>query len=130
MRHHDWVARLWRTVREHERTPFGYGPGEHWCGLFAARCVDAVTGSNWAAEFEGLTRRDAARILLTEGGIEGAVTRRLGSPVEGRATSRGDVCLIGPRRLGVSAGTSVWVLTHDRVEARPLSLVRKHWKVN
>ncbi len=130
MRRPDWLARLWRTVREHERTPFGYGPGQHWCGLFAARCVDAVIDSNWAVEFDGLTRREAARILLTQGGIEGAVSRRLGPAVDGRATSRGDVCLVGPRRLGVSAGTSVWVLTHDRVEARPLSIVRKHWKVN
>ena len=130
MRRPDWVARLWQTVREHERTPFGYGPGRHWCGLFAARCVDAVTGSSWAAEFDGLTRRQAAEILLRQGGIEGAVSLRLGPAVEGRTATRGDVCLVGPRRLGVCAGSSVWVLTHDRVEARPLSIVRKHWKVN
>jgi hypothetical protein len=129
MRRRDWVARLWRTVRAYERTPFGYGPGRHWCGLFAARCVDSITGSRWAAEFVGLTRRQAAQILLEHGGIEGAVSRRLGPAVEGRP-DRGDVCLVGPRRLGVSAGSTVWVLTHDRVEARPLSVVRKHWKVH
>lgn len=128
MRRADWVARLRETVRRHEREPFGYGPGFQPCALFAARCVDAITGSSWAPEFEGLTRREAARILLTEGGIEGAVSRRLGPVTEGRAASRGDVCLVGPRRLGISAGATVWV-SHDRIEARPLSIVLKHWKV-
>jgi hypothetical protein len=127
MRRPDWLARLRQTVQAHERAPFTWA---NHCGLFTARCVDAVTGSSWAPELEQIhTRRDAAAFLKREGGIAAAVTRRLGPPTPGRAARRGDICQVGVRAIGTCTGATVRAFTKDGLDVLPLARVSQHWRV-
>lgn len=127
MRHPDALARLRQTVRDHERAPFSWA---NHCGLFAARCVDAMTGSTWSDELGQIhTRREAADFLKREGGIAAAVTRRLGPPTSGRSASRGDICQIGIRAIGVCMGATVRAFTRDGLDVLPLARVQQFWRV-
>lgn len=130
MRRQDWVARLREAVREGRRAPFSYGRAD--CCRFAARCVDAVTGSSILAELEALyqDRRGAARTLILEGGLSAAVTRRLGLPVESSSARRGDICQVGGKALGVCWGGAVLAVSASGLTALPLSSVRRHWRVD
>lgn len=130
MRHADWVARLRETVDAYRAEPFSWG--RHNCGLFPARCVDAITGSDFAREFQFATARAALAFVKDSGGIEAAVTARLGKPTEGRCARRGDVCLVDVvdgDGLGICYGPEVLVASDDGLESYALARVRKHWRV-
>lgn len=128
MRKEEWDARLNETLREYERSPFSWRDN---CGLFAARCVDAMTGSYWAEELEQLLgdARAAVRFLRNEGGLEAAVTRRLGLPIVGRCPPRGSVCELPGRALGICTGRHVRVTGTDGLHSRELGLVLRYWPV-
>lgn len=130
MRRPDWVARLWETVQAHEGVPFEYGI--HDCSLFAARCVDAMTDSAWADSLDYHDKRGAVRFLKKEGGLESAVSRRLGAPIKGRAARRGDICFIeveDGNGLGVCLGSSIAVAAEDGITFYPLARAYQHWRV-
>lgn len=130
MRYVDWVARLRETVDAYRAEPFSWG--RHNCGLFSARCVDAITGSDWAKEFQFDSPAAALRFVKESGGIEAAVTARLGEPVPNRCARRGDVCLVDVEDgdgLGVCYGADVLVASDDGLESYALARVRKHWRV-
>lgn len=130
MRHQAWLARLRETVDSYRAEPFSWG--RHNCGLFAARCVDACTGSSWAAEFEFSSPREALQFVKDEGGIEAAVTARLGEPFHNYFARRGDVCLVDVvdgDGLGVCYGPEILVPSDDGLESYPLRRARKHWRV-
>ena len=130
MRRPDWVSRLWGTARTYQNAPFSYR--KHYCGLFAARCVDGITGSDWERELTLRGKRDAEALLSREGGIEQAVTNRLGNPVDGHGARRGDVCLVdveGGKGLGVCMGTTIAVAAEKGLEFYPLDSAHKHWRV-
>ncbi len=133
MRRPDWVARLRQVVEVWQTASFQYGSAD--CGRFAAACVDAVTGSDLLAELAAQysDERTAVRFLAREGGIEAAVSRRLGPPSPPNALPRrGDVCLVPGHdglSLGVSIGTTVAALNENGLEFAPLSEVVTHWRV-
>lgn len=127
MRLPDWVARLWETVHQHERQQFFVG--RHDCALFAGRCVDAMTGANFCDGFGYGDKRSAIRVLRESGGLEAAVSKRLGAPIDGHASRRGDVCLIDKRTLGVCLGATVAVCADDGLTYLPIARVRKHWRI-
>ena len=132
MRRPDWVERLHMIVEAGAAVPFTFG--SHDCGRFAARCIDAMTGSDREAELarQYANERTAARFLRREGGIEAAVTARLGDPITVLEAGRGDVCLIpgedGPG-LGVCVGATVAVLRPEGIRYAPLSAALKAWRV-
>ncbi len=125
MRRPDWLARLAMTMRQYESAPFLFGV--HDCGLFAARCVDAMTGSNWAGELY-TDRKGAARLLHSEGSLEAVVSRRLGIPAEGEPVT-GDVCQVAPHALGIFWAGSVAVLSARGLRLRPRASVLRHWRM-
>lgn len=51
MRLHDWPERLSKTIAAARGTPFAYG--RHDCCIFAADCVEALTGIDLAADWRG-----------------------------------------------------------------------------
>jgi hypothetical protein len=59
----DWETKLAQYVHANLRTPFAWG--EFDCCLFACNCVQAVTGTDLAADFRGryATLADAYRLI-------------------------------------------------------------------
>jgi hypothetical protein len=127
MRRPNWVARLRETVAAQESAEFSYG--KHDCALFAGRCVDAITGSEMTKAFGYSDRRGAVLALRREGGLEAAVTNRLGEPVAGHNARRGDVCMIDVKTLGVCLGPTIAVLDDRGFLFYPLARAQKHWRV-
>jgi hypothetical protein len=113
-------------VAAHKRTPFSYGRFD--CAIFAARCVDAMTGSDWERSLGYSDIRTAARFRRQEGGLEAGVTKRLGQPLTTQAR-RGDICLIDRNTLGVSLGSQIAVLSDRNIVFYPITRALKHWRV-
>jgi len=133
MRRVDWVSRLWDTMNVWHSANFDYG--HHDCCLFAARCIDAITGTD--REKELLTQyhdeRTAMRFIAKSGGIVPAISERLGEPVDGYCARRGDVCLVPTENgdgVGVCVGTTVAVAAETGLEFYPLSTTIKHWRID
>jgi hypothetical protein len=128
-RKHDWLVQLRGVITLYRRQEFVYG--HHDCALFLARSVDAMTGSAFAAELTPLysDARGAVRFLKAEGGLEAAITRRLGSPVYGPALRRGDGAFIDRHSVGVCVGMHVLVLTDSGLRPCELRTAVKHWRV-
>jgi hypothetical protein len=133
MRVWNWVERLYEIVEARQAAPFEYGTQD--CGQFAAACVDAITGSAWAAELatQYTDERTAIRFLARSGGLEGAVTARLGDPVPPLAAQRGDVCLVNglpEPGLGICLGEVVACVNDGGLVMHPLECVVKAWRVS
>lgn len=118
MRREDWTRQLWATIDEATARPFAWGDQD--CCLFAARCVDAMTGSEYERELRTLyhDKASALRFIVTEGGIEPAVTVRFGPPVKWWHAMRGDLCLVptpdGLGSLGVCVGPTIACVNEDQ----------------
>ena len=131
MRRHDWVSRLWNTAQTYQHATFSYR--KHYCALFAARCVDEITGSDMERELKFSGRLEAETVLRREGGMEQAVTKRLGIPTGGHGARRGDVCLVDTdsgKGLGVCMGTTIAVAAERGLEFYPLGSAHKYWRVD
>ena len=74
-RHIDWLPRLSDYIKANRNKPFVWG--ERDCMLFAAGCVEAMTGNDLAAPFRGTysTAREALEFLKKNGGTTGIVDR-------------------------------------------------------
>ena len=133
MRRPDWQEVLFRVCREWKNELFGYGTND--CCLFAARCVDAITGSDWVSELGAhyWDKRSALSYISDIGGIGAGATARLGPPVSRLNARRGDVCLVE-----ADTGYSLSVCVGDRVigpgidgqYSRPLSDVICAWRID
>jgi hypothetical protein len=136
MRLDGWEERLEAAIEAGRTRTFAWGGIEdrHDCCTFAARCIDAVTGSslivNLACEYDD--ERTALRFLARHGGLAGAVTHYLGEGVpRWSAARRGDVCLVPTERgdgLGVCVGNRIAV-AGDGVELYPLELAQLVWAI-
>jgi hypothetical protein len=131
MRRTDWVARLWREAEACARSPFKYG--EHDCWLFAARCVDAMTGSRLVEISHDFyaSRRAALRIIAEEGSMDLVVSIALGDMCPGPGR-RGDVCSIDLEEgLGVGVNFGAAILAPDDIglASLPLTAAHGHWRI-
>ncbi|WP_312158136.1 DUF6950 family protein [Pantoea piersonii] len=112
MKHPDWQKRLVTVIKAAEKRPFSWG--EHDCCLFAADCVEAMCGEDFAAEFRGKydSETGAKKALLRGGGSLERVLARFLDEVNPSLIQRGDVAVVenaGRRCAGVFYGGSVWV---------------------
>jgi hypothetical protein len=91
----NWEAALRARVEAARARPFAWGAND--CALFAADCVEAMTGVDLAAAFRGkyASPSGARRALMRygEGSLEATVTAILGEPVAATLARRGDVVL-------------------------------------
>ena len=62
MRFYDWQERLDAAMNRAKSQMFSYG--EFDCALFAADCVQAITGADYAAELRGYDSKVAAYRVL------------------------------------------------------------------
>ena len=112
MKHPDWQRRLIDVIKAAEKRPFLWGEND--CCLFAADCVQAMCGEDFASDLRGTysTAVGAKRVLLNAGGsIEKVLAQHLDEvPVSLR--QRGDIAVVisdGSRCAGVVFGGAVFV---------------------
>lgn len=82
-----WESRLDKVISQ---TP-AFKWAENDCCQFAARCVEVMTGVNFAEDFCYSTEFGAARYIRQNGGLTELITRLLGVPVCVNYLQRGDV---------------------------------------
>jgi hypothetical protein len=111
MKRTDWLAQLLQQIEAANKRTFAWG--DHDCCLFAARCVDAMRGSEFAEELR-LAYSDQASALAfvsSEGGLEAALTARFGESFPWWKAHRGDLCLVntpdGIGSVGICMGPTI-----------------------
>jgi hypothetical protein len=91
MRKENWPQLLAGKISECRSREFQYGAFD--CFLFAAECVEAITGIDHAAEFRGYDSKiEAYKIIANYGSVAAMVTAILGAdPKPVAFAQRGDV---------------------------------------
>lgn len=137
-RHHDWVERLDRFIRESHTKPFKWGSFD--CCLFSCDAVRAMTDVDLAADFRGKYRSKtgAAKLMKKFKGVEGIAWKVAAEhsliEVPALTAQRGDVVLLdtdlGPA-LGVVSldGRFAWFAAPEGLAARRLPDFRKAWRI-
>lgn len=111
MRRLNWHQHLAETLQAAMTRPFLWG--EHDCCLFAADCVQAMTGTDYAVEFRNTyhTAAGAQKAILKRAESLTVLVDGLFSRTDVRLIQRGDVVLFdGPQgeTLGVVWHGAVW----------------------
>lgn len=131
-RPHGWFERLRQTLEAHERCAFRWG--EFDCCLFAARCVDAMTGTNHETQLRQAycDEPSALRYIADAGGLVPAISRHLGQPTQPKSVSTGDVVAFesgGQLVCGVVIGPFIVVAGKDGLVGNHLHKVRARWAI-
>jgi hypothetical protein len=103
----DWMPRLSAVMARYRDLPFAWGRAD--CCLFAADCVQAVTGRDPMADHRGAyaSEHDALRALQACGGLVNGAVDRLGPVIRADLAQPGDVGLVllgGRQSLAVCCG--------------------------
>lgn len=132
-RRHDWPERLAAFLAIRGPLPFCWALND--CALFAADCVQELTGTDLAADLRGSygSAEGAARVLARHGGLLELVRARLPVYVSPLQAHRGDVVCVsiidpetsrGTYTLGIVAGNGSWASPGARhIEYRPMAEV-------
>ncbi len=133
VRRKDWVSRLLAVVDDAQGRPFEWG--QHDCCLFAARCIDAVTGSFWAGSLDACYQDEATALayIKAEGGIRASVSRRFGDPVPPLLARRGDLVLVDSplgEAVTVCVGPSLVGAAPSGLTVLPLSAGLCAWRID
>jgi hypothetical protein len=129
----DWRSRLRAYVEQKARQNFR--PGTHDCAMFVAGGVEAMTGTDPAAEWRGTYRSlKKARARLDEAGTDMASIAAAQLPeVEPIFAQEGDVAVLdgadGHPAFGLVQGAFVYVLTPDGLGLVPLTDARRAFRV-
>lgn len=130
-----WERRLAIFLEERRTMPFAWGPND--CITFGIDAVQAITGVR-VREVTWTSAVEAMREIDREGGLERAISSALGTPHDNwRRSRRGDVVLTGSNELAADEGGPVMVCIGaqlvgpgaDRMQALPVSMARKVWRV-
>lgn len=105
----DWQIRFEAFMAERANTPFAWGTND--CCIFAADCIQAITGTDPAPEYlrKHRTEKQALRALKSHGGILGIATSVLGQSEPASMACIGDIVLAtsaGRDMLAVCNGSS------------------------
>lgn len=132
----DWRPRLHETVEARRRVPFSFKAGVD-CALFAAACVEAMTGVDLADGYRGryTTEVGALRVIRNGGFADLAdlVTSMLEEIPPARARA-GDIAFVPDDSpfggaLGIVIGEQVACLAADGVGAVPRTLMTRAFRV-
>lgn len=129
----EWRVRFEALVSARIATPFSWGT--HDCCLWAADCVQAVTGTDPAAKWRGTysTAIGAARLVEDLGGMEAIGAMSGGPECLPLAAGVGDVGLVidseGRQMLAVCVGTVWLVAAAQGLGPVDLGEAVKAWKV-
>ncbi len=129
----DWQSRLIRFVGSAGRKPFEAGRND--CTLFAAGCVEAQTGVDFAADWRGryTTLRGGQRMLRKAGYRDHVeMVERLFEEVPVAFAQPGDVAVLptpdGPA-LGIVQGEAIYVLRQDGLALEFLLTAQRAFRV-
>lgn len=138
MRYEDWPKRLQAEIAAARKRTFAYGAFD--CCLFAADCVQAMTGIDYAAELRGYTSKlDAYRIVAAYGSLEAMITTLLGrEPVHRSQAHRGDVVLaeveLAPGEagdcVGICAAAKFYFPRAVGLRECAIDVVRLAWRID
>jgi hypothetical protein len=140
-RYPDWAARLDAFLRENAKRKFRYGKWD--CGLFSAGAIQAMTGTDPAADFRGsyVSAQEVKSVIWkfchshSVAVLASAVAARFDMPeVKPAYARRGDLVLIQRPRdfsLGIVSldGRSVTVVGSKGLVCVPLGLGKRGWKI-
>lgn len=132
MKHEDWVGQLFATIEKVSNESFAYGKND--CCLFAARVVDAMTGTEYAKKLAEMyhDERSALAYINSFGSIQEAVKDWLGEPTNLAFVQRGDVVLFnneGRETLGICVGDRIVSVAETGVAYVPMEQAICTWKV-
>lgn len=130
-RRNDWQLQLERFVAARAERAFEWGVND--CALFAADCVEALTGERLLSNLRGYDGRGALRLLADRGGLRGIATEALGEPVAPAFAAVGDVVLLrmgDSEALGICNGTVAMGPGPAGIEIVGMDAALAAWKVN
>lgn len=133
----DWSERLDAVMTEAKGKTFAYGAFD--CALFAADCVLAITGIDYAEELRGYTSKVAAyRIVAKYGSLDSMACALLESEsVHPSRATIGDVVLASVEVdggeqgecFGVCVGVKFRIPTQHGLRSFPMSKALKAWRI-
>lgn len=128
----DWQTRMEAFVRERMHTPFAWGAND--CAIFAADCVQAITGQDPAPA--GLRRhrtaKQAYRAIARHGGLPAIATLALGPAMAPTQAHVGDVVLVSAGKrdaLAICNGQTALTPSAQGLVAVPMFDARAAWRV-
>ena len=129
----DWQTRMEAFVRTRARQPFAWGSND--CAIFAADCVQAITGQDPAPA--GLrqhrTAKQACRAIARHGGLDAIATLALGAPMPPALAQVGDVVLVRAAKrdaLAICNGATALAPSAIGLVAVPMAEARLGWRVH
>lgn len=134
MRFPDWKPRLTAYLASIARAPFA--PGAHDCALFAAGCIEAMTGQDLARDLRGTykTTKQGLKALRAAGfdGIEAYAAAHF-PEIHRSEMIPGDLAIVSGEgvdwALGILQGEAVYVLTPGGLGFLPLTAIRHLYAV-
>lgn len=128
----DWQARFAALCDARRSTPFAWG--SHDCCLWAADCVQAITGHDFAAPYRGRydDAKGAAELLVRDGGVGAIASAALGAPVPVSLATVGDVVLVqqeGRKALAVCNGSAALATGPHGLVSIGMDAALAAWKV-
>lgn len=130
---HGWRAKLEAHIDACRREPFAFG--RHDCGLFAAGCVEAMTGSDPAAEVRGRYQTMAGALKkIRQAGFADHVDMVAGlfDEIDPPFAAVGDLAAVdgdGALAIGVVGGPHIFVPRPEGLGIVPLTSARRAWRV-
>ena len=134
-RHPNWPELLAGKIDAARTSPFIWGEND--CCLFAADCVEIMTGIDLAGDYRNYkTKAEALRLLKKYGGVAGiaeAIAKQHSIlEIQPLNAQRGDVCLFDIGRgdtLGVVAGEHIFAPGPDGLVGFPLEQAVRAWRI-
>jgi hypothetical protein len=133
----DWKQRLRDAVDEARTKNFKYGTFD--CALFAADCMLAMTGVDYAASVRGYTKKSEARaIIQAAGGMRELITQLMGQePVDRHHARLGDLVLADipvaedeeGRTIGICLGATCAFAGRKGIVFHPRDTVVRAWRI-
>lgn len=129
MRLENWPSLLAIFLTERANTPFTWGQSD--CCLFAADAAQAITGTDFAADYRGKydDARGALAFVEAAGGLASLVPFETVAP---SYAQRGDIVLVenvdGRDCLAVHCGSRIAGQGPDGIAWLPLEAVKQAWR--
>ena len=131
----NWPELLAGKIDDARTSPFVWGEND--CCLFAADCVEIITGINLAGDYRSYkTKAEALHLLKKYGGVAGiaeVIAKQHGIlEIPPLNAQRGDVCLFDIGRgdtLGIVAGEHIFAPGKDGLLGLPILQAKRAWRI-
>lgn len=133
MRKKTWSTDLFALINSRRHTPFERG--KHDCTLFAADCVQAMTGVDPAAGYRGYSTEQGAMLIVGKFGSLEKLVDSMFPRVDLRFAGRGDIVMFNSTLddkpgLGICVGMDIVAATGSGVGNHSMLKAIYAWSVN